>query len=50
MEVDIPVKYFAPAATSPDEGGEPDGEISFSQEDIATDRDPHLEYVKTLIR
>jgi hypothetical protein len=50
MEVDIPLKYFAPPGQQPDAGVAPEVEISFTREAIAQGRDPYMEYVLKAIK
>lgn len=47
IEVDIPLKYFAPNNPRKDEGLSPMYFINTTQADIAADRDPYLEFVKS---
>jgi len=46
MEVDIPLKYFAPSDPRPDTGVIPQVPISYTQRDIAEGTDPAIEYIK----
>lgn len=45
MEVDIPLKFFAPKEPQPDAGLQPQIVINTTQKDIAQNRDPYLEYL-----
>ena len=45
MEVDIPLKYFAPASPKEDAGVEPDIRVEVKQSDIAFSNDPFIEYL-----
>jgi hypothetical protein len=50
MEVDIPLKYFAPPVERPDAGVAPAVEVALTQEDIARGRDPYMEYILEVIK
>jgi|GEM_PF-1722495 len=50
MEVDIPLKYFAPPVEGPDAGVAPEVEITLTQDDIARGRDPYMEYLLEVIK
>ena len=50
MEVDIPLKFFAPNQARKDEGISPKYLINVTQEDIATNRDPYLAFIKEMIK
>ncbi len=50
MEVDIPLKYFAPPGERPDAGVAPEVEITLTQEDIAQGQDPCMDYILEAIK
>ncbi|MEN0046938.1 MAG: S41 family peptidase [Bacteroidota bacterium] len=50
MEVDVPLKFFYGGANRKDEGVQPDYEVSYNKEDIATNFDPYLSLVEKLIK
>lgn len=50
MEVDIPLKYFAPPGERPDAGVAPEVEVTLTQEDIAQGQDPCMDYILEAIK
>ncbi|MEL6135095.1 MAG: S41 family peptidase, partial [Bacteroidota bacterium] len=50
MEVDIPLKYFAPLNERPDAGVPPQVSIPFTQQDVAEGKDPHIEYIRSTLK
>ncbi len=49
MEVDIPLKFFAPPGERPDAGVSPEVELTLTRADIALGRDPSMEYLLNII-
>lgn len=50
MEVDIPLKFFAPKNPQPDSGVVPDVKVTVTQQSIAEGKDAYLDYVLSLLK